>query len=115
MCIAAVWTNFTKTAREAASARPARRLCSNQSKTSELIILRYNGAEVGKAKQNVEGQQQSDQTKCHNCLQIGICDRNKNPQRRFFSRMDIFAFSLCQWLKLSDLRFRVHSRASFPS
>ena len=48
-----------------------------QSKTSELIILRYKGAEFGKAKHNVEGQQQADQTKCHNCLQIGICDRDE--------------------------------------
>ena len=81
-------------------------LCSDQSKTSELIILRYKGAEFGKAKHNVEGQQQADQAKCHNCLQIWICNHDKNPLPRFFSGMDIFAFAVCHFLKLSDPRLR---------
>jgi hypothetical protein len=46
-------------------------------------------------------------------LQIWICDRDKNPLPRFFSGMDIFAFGVCHFLKLSDPRLPVHSRASF--
>jgi hypothetical protein len=100
------------------SARGSICLCSDQSKTSELIILRYNGAEVGRAKHNIEGQQKADQSKCYDCLQIGICDRNKNPLPRFFRRTEIFAFSLCRRhpkriLRLDRLRLRGPSRAQF--
>jgi hypothetical protein len=105
-------TNCTARGRGAASACPACMLCGGQNKTSELTILRYNGAKLGKAKHNVEGEQKPDQTQCHNSLQIGICDRSKNPMPRFFGRADILAFSLCNCLKLSDPQLLAHSRES---
>jgi len=49
---------------------------------SQLIVLRDDGAEIRKAKNQIQSDQQADRTKKHYCNEAGVSDRRGQPRPR---------------------------------